>query len=196
VLTALLEAPALVLLVSRGLRQSGELYRKVLDMYRALGQPVAITQKSVESLELANGSRIVCLPGSEENVRSYSAVKLLVIDEAARVPDELYKAVRPMLAVSGGRLMALSTPFGKRGWFFNEWMGEGSEWGERVKISATDCPRIAPEFLAEEERSQGPHWFAQEYGCSFEDTIDSVFAYEDIVAAFARADVPLVVFPS
>src|SRR5260370_31081190 len=82
VLTALLEAPALVLLVSRGLRQSGELYRKVLDMYRALGQPVAITQKSVESLELANGSRIVCLPGSEENVRSYSAVKLLVIDEA------------------------------------------------------------------------------------------------------------------
>src|SRR5262245_10629976 len=38
--SALLEAPALVLLLSPTLRQSGELFRKVLDLYRALGRPV------------------------------------------------------------------------------------------------------------------------------------------------------------
>src|SRR5436190_1727587 len=72
-------------------------------------------------LELANGSRVVCLPGREGTIRSFGGVALLVLDEAARIPDALYRSVRPMLAVSGGRLVALSTPFGRRGWFWQEW---------------------------------------------------------------------------
>jgi hypothetical protein len=49
-------------------------------------------------LELANGSRILSLPGSERTVRGYAAADLVVIDEATRVDDELISAVRPMLA--------------------------------------------------------------------------------------------------
>ena len=41
---------------------------------------------------LPNGSRIVGLPGKEANIRGYSA-NLLIIDEASRVPDDLYKAL-------------------------------------------------------------------------------------------------------
>jgi hypothetical protein len=112
---ALFEAPALVLLLSPTLRQSGELFRKVMVLFRGLGHTVPVEAESALRLELANGSRIVSLPGSEGTVRSYSSVRLLVIDEAARVADGLYRSVRPMLAVSKGRLVALSTPFGKRG---------------------------------------------------------------------------------
>jgi hypothetical protein len=76
---ALLEAPALVLLLSPTLRQSGELFRAKLKLlYAALGRPVAVTQESALSLELANGSRIISLPGSEETIRGYSGVALLV----------------------------------------------------------------------------------------------------------------------
>jgi hypothetical protein len=85
----------------------------------------------------------------------------LVIDEASRVSDGLYYAVRPMLAVSRGRLVALSTPFGRRGWFFEEWES-GARW-ERHKITAEECPRITSEFLKEEEASLGPRWYKQEY---------------------------------
>jgi hypothetical protein len=53
------------------------------------------------SSQFPNGSRIVGLPGSEGTIRGFSAVSLLLVDEASRVPDELYLAVRPMLAVSG-----------------------------------------------------------------------------------------------
>ena len=60
-------------------------------------------------------------PGTEGTVRGFSRVALLVIDEAARVSDPLYYAVRPMLAVSGGKLVALSTPFGQKGHFWQEW---------------------------------------------------------------------------
>jgi hypothetical protein len=118
-------------------------------------------------MTLANGSRIISLPGDEKTIRGYSGVKLLVIDEAARVPDELYYSVRPMLAVSGGRLAALSTPFGKQGWFYKEWHN-GSGW-QRVRITAEECPRIPREFLEQEKRSLGADWYAQEYGCVFID---------------------------
>src|SRR6516164_992753 len=96
---ALLTDNSLVLLLSPTLRQSGELYRdKVLRLYNALGRPVGTVQESALQMTLANGSRVVSLPGDEETIRGYSGVTLLVIDEAARVPDDLYFSVRPMLA--------------------------------------------------------------------------------------------------
>jgi hypothetical protein len=138
---ALLEPPALVLLLSPSQRQSGELFRsKVLRLWRALGSPAKARQPTQLQLELANGSRLISLPGDEETIRGYSGVSLLVVDEASRVPDALYCSVRPMLAVSRGRLIALSTPFGKRGWFFEEWTGAAA-W-RRVEIRASQCPRI------------------------------------------------------
>jgi hypothetical protein len=188
---ALLQPHSPVLVLSPSLRQSGELFRKVLDLFYALGRPVAVTAESALRIELANGSRIVSLPGDEATVRGFSGVALLLIDEAARVADALYYAVRPMLAVSQGRLVALSTPFGKRGWFHDEWYGHG-EW-ERVKVTAEECPRITPDFLAEERRALGERWYRQEYLCSFEDTIDAVFAYADIQAALSDSVKPLFV---
>jgi hypothetical protein len=97
--------------------------------------------------------------------------------------------MRPMLAVSRGRLLALSTPFGKRGWFHDAWHGPG-DW-ERVQVTADQCPRIPANFLAEERRALGERWFRQEYLCSFEDTIDAVFAYADIQAAMSDDVQPL-----
>ena len=133
-------------------------------------------------MELSNGSRIVSLPGKETTVRGFSGVRLLAVDEAARVPDELYYSVRPMLAVSGGRLVALSTPFGTRGWWWEAWRSE--ETWERFQVPAEDCPRISQEFLDEERRSMGEWWFAQEYGCEFLDAETQPFGREDVERAF------------
>jgi hypothetical protein len=187
---ALLEPPALVLLLSSTLRQSGELFGdKVMRLYNALRRPVPTVQESALTMGLANGSRIISLPGDEKSIRGYSSVSLLIVDEAARVDDALYYTVRPMLAVSRGRLVCLSTPFGKRGWFYEAW--SSAEPWDRYRILAQDCPRITREFLHEERRVLGPRWYAQEYECSFEDTVDQVFAHEDIVAAMCADLRPL-----
>ena len=180
---ALYEPGSLVLLLSPALRQSGELFRKVLDVYRALDHPEPPEAESALRLELANGSRIVALPGKEGTIRGYSGVRRLLIDEASRVPDELYRSVRPMLAVSGGDLDAMSTPFGTRGWWYDAWRSD-EPW-DRVEVPATLVPRITPEFLAEEERSMGRWWFDQEYLCRFMDAADAVFRHADIMAAFS-----------
>jgi hypothetical protein len=177
--TALTLPGSLVLLLSPTLRQSGELYRdKLLRLYDGLGRPVAPTQETALTLTLANGSRVVSLPGDAKTIRGYSGVRLLVIDEAAQVPDSLYYSVRPMLAVSAGRLIALSTPFGKQGWFYEE-ATSGLGW-EKVEIRADQCPRISKEFLERERISLGERWYRQEYECSFEDVVDAVFRSEDI----------------
>ena len=188
---ALLEPRSLVLLLSPTLRQSGELFRaKLLPLYDALGRPVPPARKPTQlTLELANGSRVVSLPENEEGIRCYSAVRLLVLDEASRVSGDLFRAVRPMLAVSGGRFVALSTPFGKQGWFFEEWSGTRA-W-ERVRITADQCPRITAEFLEEEQTVLGERWWRQEYFCSFEEVIDAVFSQADIEAALTGDVRPL-----
>jgi len=181
---ALLVANSPILILSPTDRQSGELFRKILTVYRALGRPVPAVNESLNYLQLANGSRIISLPGNERTVRCYSGVALLIIDEAARVHDSLYRAVRPMLAVSGGRLIALSTPYGTRGWFHDAW--HSAEPWHRLRITAQECPRISQEFLAEERRVLGERWFAQEYLCSFAASVGAVFRPEDIARAFSN----------
>jgi len=178
---------SLVLMLSPTLRQSSELFRKSSEVYRVAGARVPSVAESALRLELANGSRIVSLPGKEGTVRGYSGVDLLVIDEAARVAGDLYMAVRPMLAVSGGRLVTLSTPFGNRGWWFEAWRDGGTDW-LRVEVPATACPRISGEFLDEERRTMGEWWFGQEYMCQFLDAQSQAFSLRDIEAAF-RDDV-------
>jgi hypothetical protein len=172
---------SLCLMLSPTLRQSGELFRKAKDLLAASGG-VELDEETQLSLKMANGSRIVSLPGQEGTVRGYSAVALLAIDEAARVPDALYAAVRPMLAVSGGRLVALSTPFTKRGWWYEAW--RSSEPWERYEVPATTCPRIPAAFLDEERRSMGEFYFRAEYGCEFLDSESRAFRREDVDRAF------------
>jgi hypothetical protein len=183
---ALMEPNSPILILSPTDRQSGELFRKILEGYRALGRPVPAVGETLHQIQLANGSRILSLPGTERTVRGFSGVALLIIDEASRVDDALYRAVRPMIAVSKGRLIALSTPFGKRGWFHDAWHSD--EAWRRLRITANECPRISKDFLAEEKRALGDRWYRQEYLCSFEDVIDAVFSYADIQAAL-RDDV-------
>lgn len=164
---ALYSAGSLILLLSRAQRQASELFRKVLDFYNALDRPIRPISETALKIEFANNSRIVALPGKEANVRAYSGVSLLVIDEGARVPDDLYRSVRPMLATSGGRLICLSTPFGRRGFFWDAWDDKEAPW-LRLKITADQCPRIPSDFLDEERRTLGDSWYRQEYECSFE----------------------------
>ena len=82
-----------------------------------------------------------------------------------------------------------STPNGQRGWFHREWAG-GEPW-QRTKITADECPRISPSFLAEERRAMTASWYASEYECEFTDAIDSVFRHEDVSAALDATLTPL-----
>jgi hypothetical protein len=186
---ALLTPGALVLILAPAERQAKELFAKVATFYHTLGHPIQAESYRKLGLALTNGSRIEALPGTEKTIRGFSGAALLIVDEAARVDEGLYYAIRPMLAVSGGRLLMLSTPYGKRGVFYHEWTG-GEGW-ERYEVTAEECPRISAEFLAEERVALPARVFRQEYLCSFEETEDQVFGYEEIERAMTDEIRPL-----
>jgi hypothetical protein len=188
--TAITVEEAPVLLVSPSLRQSGEIFGKVAKYYRQLGRPVRPVYETRLSVELENGSRIISLPGNPDTIVGFSGVKLAIVDEAARVADPVFMAVSPMLAVSGGAIVTLSTPKGQRGFFHREWQRKPSTW-HKIKITADDCPRIPREFLDDERATMGDYFYKQEYFCEFNEDVTQYYRTEDILGALSDGEPPI-----
>lgn len=156
------------IIISPSLRQSGELLRKVASFAYQMQMPAKSDGINRLSLQFPNRARVIALPGNEHTTRGFSKVGLLIVDEASRVTDSNYLAARPFLATTNGALMLLSTPNGRRGFFYREWSGPGP-W-HRITVPATECPRISEDFLADERLSMPEALFRQEYLCEFSGT--------------------------
>lgn len=186
---ALYTPSSLTLVVSPSDRQSGELFRKLVALRNQLPQDFELAEDTKRSMTVVGGGRVASLPGSESTIRGFSAATLIIEDEASRVEDELYQSVRPMLATTDGRLLLMSTPFGKRGHFYHEWT-DGPTW-KKVRVPATEIPRISPGFLEEEREALGDWWYRQEYLCEFVETDDVFFREEDVREAITSEVKPL-----
>lgn len=185
---ALTRPGRLVVIVAQRQDQAAELLRKAVTAFYAVGSPVPVKREGATHFELATGARILALPGEERAMHGPTA-DLLIIDEAARVPDEVFHAASPQLSASKGRLVALSTAFAKTGFFYREWQ-EGAGY-RRWSVTARDCPRHSREFLAQERRRMGQRWFDMSYFNVFGDDIAAVFSSDDIKAAMAPGCTPL-----
>ena len=186
----LLTGPAgnLTLVVAPCARQSAETVRKIEHFVRIAGHPTKGDGENSASILMPNGSRVVGLPGTDGTIRGFSAVSLLIVDEAARVDDDTYNAVKPMLATSGGAIMLLSTPNGQRGFFYKAWSSE-PDW-ERFTVNADDCPRISKSFLAEQRISYDANTYRQEFLCEFHAADNATFDPEWVHGALAENEIP------
>ena len=172
---------SLILLISASQRQSAELFRIVTTLLEKLPDQPRRTENNRLSLTFENNSRVVSLPSSEQTVRGFSGPDMIICDEASRISDDLFYSLRPMLAVSQGKLLLLSTPFGKRGFFFDEFTGDNNYM--KITITADDCPRISEEFIKSELDVIGKWWVEQEYFCQFKQEVTSLFTYEEVNSA-------------
>jgi hypothetical protein len=173
-------------------RQSAEFLRKAAELLVKVDIKPKGDGDNKVSLLLPNGSRIVGLPGRETTTRGFSAVSMLLFDEASRVPDEVYQALRPSLAVGGGDLWLMSTPCGQRGFFYETWVGR-ENWF-RVSAKVTECAHISTEFLEEERMEKTADCFAQEYMCEFTASDDAVFDRRLVEAAMDDSVTELNIF--
>jgi hypothetical protein len=156
----------LVVVVAPTERQAGLLVEKVRELAEAAGIPAKGMASHRAAVRLGNGSRVVGLADVPKSVRGYSAPRLVVVDEAAFVDDEIFAALRPMLAAGRGSMWLLSTPNGKQGYFYEQWTEGGAAW-TRVRATAEECERIDQEFLKEEKARMGELMYRQEYLCEF-----------------------------
>jgi hypothetical protein len=212
---------SLTLIISPSQDQSKETMKKV-DDFLAADSAIRLVKSSAFEKELENGSRIIALPGTERSVRGYSGPFLIIVDEASRVLDSTYKAVRPMLTGNpDAKLIILSTPFGKRGFFYDAWMSKAGFWKkifvkpayrlsddqkeiipavpeeefqaywQERGVSAYYSPRHEKSWLEEELEEMGAWWFQQEYMCEFLEAEGSVFDFERILNSVSEDLAPL-----
>ena len=188
---ALFYPKSLCLLVAPSLRQSSENFRKVADALDYLSPKPDLEEDNKLTLQFANGSRIVSLPGSQKTVRGFTAPDLIFIDEASEAADELFPALFPMLASNPeGRMILASTPKGQRGFFHRQWTEGGPEW-LRIQKKASENPRLDPAFL-EEARRTFPEWeYRQEMECEFVQAEDQYFSNYTINKMFDSNIKPL-----
>ncbi|MCE5322054.1 terminase family protein [bacterium] len=125
------------------------------------------------------------------NLRGNSADRIIV-DEAAYVRDcVIQEVISPMLADRDGRLVMISTPFGKNH-FYRAFMRGIAESNSKRHASFSfpswTNPHISREYIEEQRHEISPRQFAVEYEAAFIDDQCSVFSWKDIEFATAHSD--------
>ncbi len=103
-------------------RQSLLLFEKILSYIYGKNRKMIMSGKdrpTKHQLKLTNGSIIRSLPTGDSGygIRGYT-IDRLYADEAAFIKEDVWAAVTPMLATTGGDIILLSTPFGTDGYFY------------------------------------------------------------------------------
>lgn len=162
-----------VVLVSPTQRQSSELLHTIRGLVKSIEEYARmLVVDNVMSIELSNGSRILSLPATGWNIRGITA-HMIIVDEAAGVPDDIYSALSPMLLTTGGQLIMVSTPKSKTGLFYQSFIGDVYS---NYVVRASENPRMQTPamqaFLESELVMHGSRIFGQEYECEFLDDMD------------------------
>ncbi len=188
---ALRHAGSLILMIGPVGSQAGEILGKATHFAAELGLPIRGDGINERSLQLPNGSRLIARPAVPQSLRGYSQARLIIVDEAAYVPEATYRAMSPILATGDGALWVISTPNGPLGRFAELWHDLTNGW-TRFSIPAEECPRLSPAFLAAERRLYGDIYCAQEYSCQFIAAGLQLLTRSQITAAIIAkpADVP------
>ena len=128
-------------------------------------------------VKLKSGSICYSLPAGKTGIylRTF-ALDFLYIDEAAYVPDAVYTAIKPMLAVASSRGLGwevfLSTPFGKGGFFYDSFSDDDYR---QFHVNSEDCERIPKAFLLKEQKRLTRIEYTQEYLGEFIDEYQQFF---------------------
>jgi hypothetical protein len=159
---------------------------------------VKLLSDNAMSLELHNGSRVIALPADPSTVRGLTIGSpdgepgIALCDESSRTDDELYlSAVRPMLSryAARNRLVLLSTPAAKQGFFYNAWTSEGDEF-IKVRARWEDSPHITPKMIEQERLSLTADQFRTEWLGEFSEGTDTrIFGLDLINSAFGEVAV-------
>ncbi|KKM76406.1 hypothetical protein LCGC14_1380490 [marine sediment metagenome] len=181
-----LEIPnSFILIGAYVIEQAQLIFQKVHEYIKAKAKDEIEKPATLNYLELKNGSKIYCRPIGDTGagMRGFTAT-MLIIDEAAFIPDRAWEAIEPVISVSKGRTILLSTPQGKRGFFYKATVNKNYT---QIQVSARDCPRHTKTFLDQKQSEMSPIAFATEYLGEFIDDYNRKFS-EDWIKLVCTID--------
>ncbi len=176
---------ALILVLGgRGVHTS-ELVHSLDQFTTALGWPKC---PSIAGREIArrfpNGSRVVT--ATTPTASRCNSAGLLVLDEAAFIPDSVWMTAFPTISATSGSIIVASTPGGTSGLFYDIWNNTANRFPDwlRSRRTAAETPRIAPSVIEESRRLKGDAYTRQEFGCEFLDSGRTLLKRADLERLF------------
>jgi|GEM_PF-2686829 len=117
-----------VVCISKSQRQSSLMFNTILRLIRRSVMANSITRNTQTLIEFSNGSVIESLPGgSYDSIRGIT-INLILIDEAAYVPEELFVVLYPTIITTKGTVVLISTPAYSTGEFHRACKDPHSEY--------------------------------------------------------------------
>lgn len=88
---------------------------------------LASCNASTLTIEFKNGAEILFKSAAQgENLRGDTITGILIIDEAAFIPDEIIETILPTIDANNANLMIISTPLFTSGYFYEEYISAGN----------------------------------------------------------------------
>lgn len=172
-----------VLVVSAGEEASKRL---LAEINQAATHPLlagSVLTETASLLMLSNGSEIRSVPASERQIRGWT-VDLLIVDEAALVPDDvLLGAALPTTAARpDARIILTSTPWAMEGAFYRSYLAgiDGSPHTRSFQWKLADAPWITPEVVEQYRATLPPLRFLAEFEGQFVGASDALFPPSDL----------------
>lgn len=176
---ALENSNKLIMIISKTERQAGLLFAKILHNLHQMNHEQILTGEDrprKHLIKLQNGTKIYSLPAGDTGFGIMGfTIDLLIADEAAFIPEEVWNSIIPALAITRGEIWLLSTPFCKVGYYYQCFNDESFT---SFHTSSEDCPRKDQAFLDRQKRVLTKAQYAQMYLGQFVDEIKQFFSDE------------------
>ncbi|MFL4471550.1 terminase large subunit domain-containing protein [Tateyamaria armeniaca] len=152
-----------VILTAPSLRQSTELFRRILEFKNTDPFCPPIVRQTQTELEAhpSHGGRIVVVPATDQ-ARGMTADTILA-DEACFLDDDALTAFFPMRKETG-RIFLLSTPNMRQGYFYDTWIS--GKRVRRITARSIDIPRRRAQ-VAFDKATMSDTTFRREHLCEF-----------------------------
>jgi len=182
------------LVVAPGLRQSMTVGRSIkshLDSIPWTLRRKLVSQQLRTIFRFRNGSEIVILPNSENQLRGFSA-HLIIVDEAAFFRNDetiFHNILPPLLATTGGTLVVSSTPWGKNTVFYA--LNQDPDY-EKHTVTWTQAQEEGvyhPTFIdhIHKTRKNRPEVYRMEFEAQFAEEADT-WLTQDLIAKCCNED--------
>ncbi len=159
-----------------------------------------VVRDQTESIELANRCAIEIMTASHRSSRGYTAACVIADEvaywhsEGANPDAEIMNAVRPSLATLGGKLIALSSPYARRGVLYRAYRTHFGRANDRVLVAQAPSllmnPTL-PQHVVTDAYAEDPAAAAAEFGAEFRSDVESFVSLEAVEACTRRSPVEL-----
>lgn len=148
-----------------------------------------IVGETKDTLRLRNGVEILILAGDWRTCRGFNLIAV-VVDEAAmfgveatscKSDTELIRALQPGLATTGGKLIAISSPYAREGWCYQTYdqcFGNPDSSTLVVNGPSRTFNPMLPESVVERAMASDPAAARAEYLGQFRDSIQALCPLE------------------